>query len=533
MSDTTRLLLRLHRTLWARTMKGNSSAWTMIVLIGIYVLLGMLSLAATVWLLAPAERGWGITAVVGVGTLSYLAVTVIIPSGEAQLRAGDFAALPLTARSLLPAMAWSTLLNSRGVTAAVATTLTAAFSAVLFVGSGHLLAAVLIVPVMVPALMVTLLLGELALALSSGGGRASSERTTVISGVLVLVMIFGFNLLMSYGVGNIPLDRIGRILGWTPFGAAPAVVASLLDGAYPAALGQLGVLAATLYLGFRGWLSTVARRLEAPLDALRRDAADAGKTKEPSATVLLRGLPYTPGAVIYSRAVRYLRRDPRMLGNLVTYPVIALVLLVQGVLSDDSTMLLGMVVLALISGSPATNDFGYDGPAVWLHVASGVPARTVLLARHLASLTPMLVLLVLYDAAVILLADNRAVALLIAVASVGVVLSGAALALVLSTRNPFPTSRPGTSPWSDKAGFSGAAFVAAFASLLFGWVPSVPGAALTVFGYAAGNLPLILAGLALSLLIPAGLYWLTLRLSVRRVETRMPEIYARVGHWVN
>ena len=338
---------------------------------------------------------------------------------------------------------------------------------------------------------------------------------------------------MSYGVGNIPLDRIGRILGWTPFGAAPAVVASLLDGAYPAALGQLGVLAATLYLGFRGWLSTVARRLEAPLDALRRDAADEGKKKEPSATVLLRGLPYTPASVIYSRAVRYLRRDPRMLGNLVTYPVIALVLLVQGVLSDDSTMLLGMVVLALISGSPATNDFGYDGPAVWLHVASGVPARTVLLARHLASLTPMLVLLVLYDAAVILLADNRAVALLIAVASVGVVLSGAALALVLSTRNPFPTSRPGTSPWSDKAGFSGAAFVAAFASLLFGWVPSVPGAALTVFGYAAGNLPLILAGLALSLLIPAGLYWLTLRLSVRRVETRMPEIYARVGHWVN
>ncbi|AJK69151.1 hypothetical protein [Corynebacterium marinum] len=535
MSETTRLLLRLQRTLWVRTMKGNSAAWTMIALIGLYTILGMVSLAATVWLLEPADRWWGIVAVVGIGTLSYLAVSVVIPSGEALLRAGDFASLPLTARQLLPAMAWSTLLTSRGVTAVTATALTTVFTVVLLVDAGQPAAAALTVPVMAAALALTLLLGEVALGVSSGSGRVSSERSAVISGVLVMVMIFGFNLLMSYGVENIPLDRIGRILGWTPVGAAPAMVAAFIDADYLRALAHAGIAAATLVLGARWWLGTVARRLAAPLDAVRRDpAGEKGSGAEAAeAAVLLRGLPYTPAAVIYSRAVRYFRRDPRMLGSLVTYPVIAVVLLAQGILVDDSVLLVGMVVLALISGSLAVNDFGYDGPPLWLHIVSGVPARTVLVARHLASLTPMIVLLVLFDAAAVLLADNRGAALLVAAGSVGVVVSVAALALVLTAYNPFPTSRPGTSPWSDKAGFSGAAFVAAFASLLLGWIPSAPGGALLAFGYATDRTGLMLLGLAVSLAIPGALYWLGLRLSARRAEERMPEIYARVHHWVN
>jgi ABC-2 type transport system permease protein len=145
----------------------------------------------------------------------------------------------------------------------------------------------------------------------------------------------------------------------------------------------------------------------------------------------------------------------------------------------------------------------------------------------------MIVLLVLFDAAAVLLADNRGAALLVAVGSVGVVVSVAALALVLTAYNPFPTSRPGTNPWSDKAGFSGAAFVAAFASLLLGWIPSAPGGALLAFGYATDRTGLMLLGLAVSLAIPGALYWLSLRLSARRAEARMPEIYARVHHWVN
>lgn len=533
MSDTTRLLLRLQRTLWVRTMKGNSSAWVMIFLIGLYALIGMVSLAATLWLLAPADRWWGIVGVVGIGSLAYVGVTVIIPSGEAQLRAGDFATLPITARDLLPAMAWSTLLNSRGLTAAVATTLTTVFAGVLLIDAGHFLATVLLVPAMVVVLAITLLLGEVALSVGAGAGRVSSERSAVISGVLVLVLIFGFNMFVSYGVENIPLDGIGRILGWTPLGAAPGVVASLIDANYLSALAQVGIVAATLFLGIRWWLGTVARRLAAPLDAVQRD--DTGERNRPDGaeTVLLRRLPYTPAAMVYSRAMRYFRRDPRMLGTLVTYPVIALFLLVQGVLVDESALFVGVVLLALISGSVASNDFGYDGPALWLHIVSGVPARTLLLARHVASLTPAIVLLVLVDAAVILLADTRTLAALVVACSVGVAITAAALALFLTTHNPFPTSKPGTSPWSDKAGFSGAAFVAAFGSLLFGWVPSAPGGVLVALGYATGRPWFIVIGLVLALIIPAALYWLSLRLSVRRVEARMPEIYARVGHWVN
>ena len=44
--------------------------------------------------------------------------------------------------------------------------------------------------------------------------------------------------------------------------------------------------------------------------------------------ILLPGLPYTPGAMIYSRGLRYFRRDPRMVGAIASFPIIALVLLV-------------------------------------------------------------------------------------------------------------------------------------------------------------------------------------------------------------
>ncbi len=509
----TGLLLRLHRTLWRRSMKENTAATIMSVLIVLYALIGLVSLTLSVWLLAPEDRAWGVAGMVGLGALAYVAVAVIIPSGESQLNAADFATLPVTARDLQPAMAWSTLLTTRGVIAALSTAI--ATGVAVWLSSWWW---ILAMPV---ALVMTLLSGELARMLSSGSGRVSSERMNILSGVLVIAMIFGFNLLMSFGLENIPLDRIGRLLAWTPAAAPAGVVAALLDAHWLTALAQLAVTVATVVLGAWWWRTVITRRLTAPQDSVTRE--EVGERPE---GILLAGLPYTPGAMIYSRGLRYFRRDPRMVGAIASFPIIALVLLVQGALVDDTTLYLGMVVLALISGSLASNDFGYDGPAGWTHLVSGVPARTLLVARHLAQLTPMVVLVLLVDVAAVLLADDSGRAALVAVISLGLLISVAGIALLLSTHNPFPTAKPGTSPWADKSGFSGAAFVAAFASLLLGWIPAAPGAALAAAGW-------VVPGLLLALALPAAFYWLCLRLAEKRVETRLPEIYDRVSRWVN
>lgn len=507
----TGLLLRMHRTLWRRSVRENPAATIMAVLILIYMLIGLASLGLTVWM--GEDRAWALAGMVGLGTLAYVAVSVVIPSGESQLSPADFATLPVTARDLLPALAWSTLLNTRGATATLATVLATVLAVWL---SSPLW--VLAMPV---ALVMTLLLGEVFRMVSAGSGRVSSERMNILSGMLVIVMIFGFNMLMSFGLENVPLDRIGRILAWTPVGAPAGVVAALLDAAWLTAAAQLAIVVATLVAGVFWWRGVVARRLDAPLDSVTRE--EVGERRE---AVLLPGLPYTPGTMIYSRGVRYFRRDPRMVGTVVTFPVIALVLLVQGVLIDENLLYVGMVLLALISGSLASNDYGYDGPATWVHVVAGVPTRTLLLARHLAQLTPMLILLLVVDVAAVILAGDTARAALVAVISLGLLLSVAGIALLLTTHNPFPTARPGTSPWADKSGFSGAAFTAAFASLFIGWIPAAPGAVLVALGWT-------LPGVLLALALPALFYLGCVRVASRRLDSHLPEIYAKVDRWVN
>ncbi|MDO5670937.1 MAG: hypothetical protein Q4G50_13180 [Corynebacterium sp.] len=508
----TGLLIRLHRTLWARSMKANQAAWIMAILVMLYALIGIASFTFTVWMLDPAERDWGWAGVFAIGTLGYIAVMVVIPSGEGQLKAADFASLPVSAREILPAMAAAALLSTRGVTAVVATVLTTAL-AVWMSGPVWLLVAPL-------TLVVTLLLGEVVRTFSAGAGRVSSERMNVLSGVLVIAMIFGFNVLINYGTENIPLNRIGGWLAWSPVGAAGGVVAALADAAFLTALAHLLIVVLTVAAGVWWWQTVVARKLIAPLDEVTRE--DTGERTE---GVLLRGLPETPAAMVYSRGVRYFRRDPRMLGAIAAFPLVAIILLVQGY-SSDLTLYMGIVFLALASGAVAANDYGYDGPAGWTHLVTPVPARSLVLGRHLAQLTPMLILLLIFDIAALILADDTARAMLVVGLSLGMFITVAALALLLSAFNPFPTAQPGTSPWADKSGFSGAAFVATFGSLLTGWIPVVPGAIVAFLGWPV-------PGVLLAIALPALLYWFALRAAVRRVETSLPEIYAKVHRWVN
>ncbi|MDO5511446.1 hypothetical protein [Corynebacterium sp.] len=509
----TSLLLRLHRTLWKRSMAGNSASMIMAVLLALYAFIGLVSLTMSVWMLDAPDRAWGMAGMVGMGVIAYIAVAVVIPSGESQLNAADFATLPVTERDLHPAMAWSTLLTTRGAIAAVTTVLATGVAVWL---SGWWW--ILVMPVV---LLMTLLLGELARILSSGGGRVSSERMNILSGVLVIVMIFGFNVLISYGLDSIPLDRIGRILAWTPAAAPAGLLASLIDAAWLPAAAQLAITVLTVVLGVWWWRRVIGRRLDAPADSVTHE-----DTEERKEGVLLPGLPYTPGAMIYSRGLRYFRRDPRMIGSVVTFPIIAAVLLVQGATGEEPMLYVGMILIALLSGSLASNDFGYDGPAMWSTIVAGVPARTLLLGRHLAQMTPMVVLVVLFSIASIILADNTGRAVLVGIVACGMLITVAGLALLLSTHNPFPTAKPGTSPWADKSGFSGAAFVAAFGSLLLGWIPAAPGAVMIAVGW-------VVPGVLLVLAVPAAFYWVCLRLAEKRVRARLPEIYGRVSRWVN
>ena len=83
----TSTLLKLHRTLWVRSLKANAAAVMIPICLLLYGLIGLASLAA----LAAADISIGtgnlqaLTVAPGVGTLAFIVITLIMPSGENQI----------------------------------------------------------------------------------------------------------------------------------------------------------------------------------------------------------------------------------------------------------------------------------------------------------------------------------------------------------------------------------------------------------------------------------------------------------------
>lgn len=534
----TGLLVRLHRTLRKRTIRENPSATIVAVLMYIYGFIGVLSLTGTVLFAAEDTRGVSLAGMAGIGTLAFVMAAMIIPSGENALRPATFAALPISSRDLMPALGWASVLNSRGILAILCSLATAVIGAVVIGGAAGLGWALAWLPAIIVAAFTTLLIAEVAVAMGAGGGRARKEYANILGTVLLVALIMGFNMVSNLGLGSIPLDRIGNVLSWTPFAAAPGAVASAMAGQWWAVSGQLLLATVTVVGGTWLWMSLVTRQMETPLDSLGGGVGSKKKkqrldTEKIGIPVLLPVLRNSPAAMIYSRAVRYMRRDSRMLGTLITYPLLGLFFIGQGIFVEPFMLYFGVVMVALLGGVLGANDFGYDGPASWTHLATGVSIRILVLARHAASMTPMAVTLVVLGGLSFFVTDDPGVLALVLTVAVGMFLTSSALALILTTFNPYPTSRPGTNPWSDKSGYSGAAFLSAFAMMFLGWVPSLPGIALVSFGYQAGITGLLVLGIVLALGVPAVIYAAAGMISVRRVENRFPEIFNKVKSWVN
>ncbi|WP_080794272.1 hypothetical protein [Corynebacterium pacaense] len=521
----TRTLLKLQATLWRRTVAGNGSSIAMIVIVSVYGLIGLLSMSALLVLGIDEGRTGVLAGVVAMGTFAYVVAAVMWPSGEGQLSADSFATLSIGARELLPAFAISTLMQSRGILAVLCTVVTAVVASIMY----PLALAPVIWIMLLLALVMTLLLGELVASLATGSSsRISKERAGVYATVGFFVLIIGYQLLAGSGAMQ-HLDVFGRAVRWTPFASTAGAVEAAEEGRWAMAAVFLGLSLAYLGLGAWLWRTLVERALSAPLDRGGRSGPGRERRHRESDSVLfLPGVPHNAGGAVYSRAIRYLFRDSRLLSSLLIFPVFTVLFIVQGVTIGEFIMYTGLVFVAIFGGSVAVNDFGYDGSGIWVNMSSGASTRSLLLPRHWASVTPAAVSIAIYSVIALSIADNRVVLLLVLGITVGIFLTTAAVSLFTTVFNPFATARPGTSPWGDKSGYSGAAFISAFASLLLGWVPSLPAIAVTSIGYQSEMPWVVLAGQILAIAIPAILYAVVVRLCLKRVDARMPEIFDKV-----
>lgn len=372
----------------------------------------------------------------------------------------NFALLGVPTRSLAGALLVSSFL---GVPAIV---LGLSLLAMVLTGSGGLLEGLLTL-VAAGVLFLTCVLSmrvSMALAGLLLSTRRSRDYAGVV-GILVLVLLAPVLLFPFTGewnrVGPDLLGAVAGVLGWTPLGAASAVTGDAATGAWGAALLKLLVAVAGAGLLWLFWVGLVARMLVTP----GREIAQ----RHSHGLSWFDRLPHTPAGAIAARCMTSWGRDSRYWVSLVMIPVVPVLvhlpLSVAGV-PDHYLTLLPVPVMCLFLGWTIHNDVAYDGTAIWLHVASGTPGVADRIGRLVPPLALGIPLIGLGSALSVFFYGDGALLPAMIGASTCIFLTGLGLSSYASARFPYPTTKPGDSPFAQpQASDSVAAIVQ---SLTFG-----------------------------------------------------------------
>lgn len=523
----TKTLLALHRKLRKRNFKANRAALLMAILVFFYGIMGEISIGITLAIEIYEGRPMALVGAITIGIIAYAIISIMLPSGERQLLPEAFAVFPITTREIMPALLLSIFFQSRGILALLCTIATGIIAAFTFQNTAWIIA---LIPAMVLSLATTIMIGEaLAVLLSISTDRKSKDRAIYIGTVFGFIGLFGYSAFFTISDdGTLPLAPIGEKLVWTPIGAPAGVAVFAAQGNILGVIGTLVISVLTIAACFALVWRATNSKLQAPLDSNSVSEQAAGQDAR---GLLLPGLKYSAQSMIFSRAMRYFSRDSRVKINAIIAPLFIVYIAYQGLTNNQIYLYLGAGFLLMYICNLSSNNFGYDGPANWLHIASGVPAKTLLMGRHYAGVFPTSVLFFAYLIFLAVVADSAKTWQVI-VCMLGGYLVVMAFALLLSTYLPFPTARPGTNPWQDRSGFSSAAFMNSFAVLLLGWIPLSPGVLFIVWGNNTNNSFLVGIGLIVVLVLPLVLYFIARKKAIAKLEQEYVEIFAKVRAFV-
>lgn len=355
----------------------SRNPWMLVTLIitGMVALGFLAGLTAGLVALRFAAPDGAVTAIVLAGSVIVLAwwVGSILVSADDSLAPERFALLPVTARSLLP-----------GFVVAGATTIggigTASALVLMLLGWSVSLPAMLTALIMIPVTVVTCVLGARVVSGVLAGWLARrSTRDLVVT--LGIVLLASSGLLLNLGIGALArvgdigeaLTRIADVVGWTPVGAVFGVSASVAQGDLLAAAGRLLVALATVVALWFAAQALLAARLVSPIQS-------SGGGRVRSGGLLDRMLPASRTGAIAARTLRYFRRDPRQVVNIVMLlllPAIFIGLALMNGLQEPSVGLGPAIVLipainALLTGTIMQMAIAYDNDAIAAHILAGV-----------------------------------------------------------------------------------------------------------------------------------------------------------------
>jgi ABC-2 type transport system permease protein len=295
------------------------------------------------------------------------------------------------------------------------------------------------------------------------------------------------------------LTRIERVVSWTPLGAAWAIPADAAAGDTNAALAKLGIAVAWVIVLAVVWRALVARMLVTPeRQATARRYAGLGWFDR---------LPSAPAGAIAARNLTYWSRDSRYGTSLAVIPLIPIIMVVAlhiGGVPLSALALLPVPVVCLFLSWAVHNDVSFDNTAVWLHLASSVSGRSDRWGRLIPVLligVPVIVLGSIVSAWAF--GDWSILPSMVGVSSC-VLLSGLGLSSIMSAAFPYPTVRPGESPFAQpNGGGSPAGLIQAlsFGAIILFAAPSIAFAALGLLGRPSWHGWSFVAGVGIGLVV--------------------------------
>ena len=299
----------------------------------------------------------------------------LLVSGDDSLAPERFALLPVTAKRLLPGLVVAGATTIGGIGTALALLL-------MLVGwsvNGAALAGAVLT---VPLALATCVLGARVISGVLAGWLARRRARDLVMTVGVLLAACSglfINLALSafrqMGDVGSTVSNVADVLAWTPLAAPFGVPAALVEGDLAAAGVRLLVALATIAVFWVVSQRLLAARLVAPIQS-------SGGGRVRSGGMVDRMMPATPVGAIGARTLRYFRRDPRQLVNVVMMlflPAILVgVVFMNGLQAEGASVDFAPAVTfipainALLTGTIMQMALAYDNDALALHILTGV-----------------------------------------------------------------------------------------------------------------------------------------------------------------
>jgi ABC-2 type transport system permease protein len=316
------------------------------------------------------------------------------------------------------------------------------------------------------------------------------------------------------------LSAIARVLSWTPLGAAWASPADAAAGETSAAVAKLVIALAWMIVLAILWRAIVARTLVTPerQPAARRYAGLGWFDR----------LPATRIGAIAARNLTYWGRDGRYGTSLAVIPLIPLIMVVALHISGLPWTVLALLpvpVVCLFLSWAIHNDVSFDNTAIWLHLATSTTGRDDRWGRLVPVLLVGVPVIAIGSPLSAWVYGDWDVLPSILGGSSCVLLSGLGLSSIMSAAFPYPTVRPGESPFAQPQGSGSAGGLVQAVSFFAILGVSVPTVLFAILGFTMSpmwHLWSLVAGVGvgvLCLLVGA-------RVGARVYDRRSPDLLA-------